>query len=73
MPCCFHFVEDVLDLAVGTDHKGHARDSFEYSSIHAFVFDHAEGVTNLLVRVSEQRILKVVLVAELLLLFGRIG
>ena len=73
MPCCLHFVEDVLDPAVGTDDKGHARDSLEYSSIHAFVFDHAEGVTNLLVRVGEQRIGKVVLVPEFLLLFGRIG
>ena len=73
MPFGFHVVEDVFDLAVGTDDERGPRDPFEDFAVHVFVFDHAEGIADLLVGIGEQGVGQVVLVLKLLLFVRAVG
>jgi len=73
MPIRFYVVEDVRNLAIRANYKCGARDSFHFSAIHIFFFDHAKGFADLLVGVREQGIGQVVFVLELLLRLRRVG
>ena len=73
MPFGFHIVKDVGNLAIRANYKCGARDSFHFSTVHIFFFDHAKGFADLLVGVREQGIGQVVFVLELLLRLRRVG
>ena len=73
MPISLDVVEDVGNLAVWTNHKCNACDSFHLSAIHIFFFDHPKGFADLLVRVRQQGIGQVVFVLEFLLILRRVG
>jgi hypothetical protein len=73
MPGGLHFVEDMMDLSIRPDHKRHARNAFEDSPIHGFVFNHAEGIADFLVGIGKQRVGEMVLVLKLFLFFDGIG
>src|ERR1035438_5484547 len=53
VPFGFHVVEDVFDLAVGTNHERCARDSLHFFAIHVFLFDYAEEIRDLLLRIGQ--------------------
>ena len=69
---------DVLDalMAVfihGSDEEGGALDALDQLAVHVFGLDDAEGVTDLLVFVGEQRVLEAELVREFLLRFDGVA
>jgi hypothetical protein len=43
----------VLNLAIRANHEGHTGNAFEDLSVHALVFDHAEGVADFLVCIGQ--------------------
>ena len=69
----FDLAEDVGDLAVVADEERCALDAHDLLAVHVLLFDHAEGVADLLVGVGEQSEGEIVLLLELLLGFGFIG
>jgi hypothetical protein len=69
----FYFREDVGDLALSVDDEGGAFDAHHFLPVHILLFDHAEGVADCLVGVSEKRIGKVVFLFELFLFGGGVG
>jgi len=69
----FDLGEYVRDSAVRADHERGALDSHHFVAVHVLFFDHAESLTDLLVRVGEQGVGQVVLSLELFLLVGRIS
>jgi len=69
----FYFREDVGDLALSVDDEGGAFDAHNFLPVHVLLFDHAKGVADCFVGVSEKRIGKIVFFFELLLLGGSVG
>ena len=65
--------KDVGDAAVGADNERGTLDAHHFVAVHVLFFDHAEGLTDLLVGVGEQGVGQVVLSLELFLLVGRIS
>ena len=73
MPVSLDVVEDVGNLAVRTDHKCNACDSFHLSSVHILFSDYAEGFADFLVGVGQQCVGQVVFVLEFLLILWLVG
>lgn len=73
MPFGFHIVEDVLDLAVGSNHERSSSNPLKDFAVHVLVFDHAEGMADFLVGIGEQGVGQVVLVLKLLLFVRAVG
>jgi hypothetical protein len=69
----FYFREDVGDLALSVDDEGGAFYSHHLLPVHVLLFDHAEGVADCLVWISEKRIGEVVLLFEGFLFGGGVG
>ena len=49
----FHVVEYVRDFSLRPNHKRRAGDPLHYLAIHIFVFDHTEGLADLLVFIRQ--------------------
>src|ERR1700687_1003702 len=67
VPFRLHIIENVLDLAVGTNDESRPRDPFHFLAIHVLLFDHAEKVRNFLLWIGQQRERQTELVLKLLL------
>jgi hypothetical protein len=63
----------VGDLALSVDDEGGAFYSHHLLPVHVLLFDHAEGVADCLVWISEKRIGQVVFLFELFLFAGGVG
>lgn len=68
-----HFLEDVLDLAFGTDQEGRSRDPHDFLAVHVLFFDDIIGITNLLLGVSQQGVGQVIFLLKFLLLLRGVG
>ena len=73
MPIRLHVVKDVGNLAIRADHKCGSCDSFHFSAIHIFFFDHAKGFADLLISIGQQGVGQVIFVLEFLLGLRRVG
>ena len=73
MPFGLHVVEDVLDLAIGADNEGGARDAHHLAAVQILLYQDAELVRDLLVRVGKQCEGQVVIILEFLLCSGGIA
>jgi hypothetical protein len=73
VPFSFDVVEDVRDFSLPIDDKSRTRDSFYLFPIHIFFFDYAEGFTDFLVRIRQQRVRQLILILKFLLGLRRIG
>jgi hypothetical protein len=69
----FHLVEDVFNLAVGTDKERGPLDAQRRFAVHVLFFDHVVGVADLLVLVGKQGERQIIFVLEFFLLVGRVG
>ena len=68
-----HVLEDLGDLAFSIDQERGARDALHLLAIHVLLFDHAKSFTQLLLRVGEQMVGKVILLLEFFLRGRSIG
>ena len=68
-----HVLEDLGDLAVGSDEEGGAGDAFHFLPVHVLFFNHAVGVRDLLLFIGEERKRQTELLLETLLCLGRVG
>ena len=66
-------VEDLSDLAIGSNDERGPGNSLHLLAVNIFFFDYAKLITNFLIRVGEQRVWQVVLRLKFLLRFGIIG
>ena len=66
-------IENVLDLAVRTNHEGSPRDAHHLAPVHIFFFHHAELAGNFLLWIGEQRVRQAVFVLKFLLGGGGIA
>jgi hypothetical protein len=73
MAFSLHFVEDVLNAAVGSDDERGAGDAHHFLPVHILLFDHAESVAGFLVGIAEQGVGQVVFVLKFLLPIYGIG
>jgi hypothetical protein len=69
----FYLGEDAGDLAFTVDNEGGALDPQELLAVHALLFHDAVSGADFLVGVGEERVGKVVLLLEFLLLFRAVG
>ena len=69
----FHLVEDMGDLAIGSDDEGGALDAHHRLAIHILFLHDAEGVGHLLVFIGQQGIGQLVFFLELFLPVRGIG
>jgi hypothetical protein len=70
---CFHFGEDVLDLAIRANDECGPGDAHYLLPIQVLFLQNAEGIGDYLVGVGEQAERKVVLVLKFLLRLRRVG
>src|ERR1700722_227543 len=67
-----YFLEDVLDLAIWTDHERGSRHTPDLLAIHVLLLHYAERIGDVLVSIGEEREGEAELVSKLFLIFRRV-
>ena len=69
----FHIFKYVRDAAIRPNYERSSGDPLHFLSVHVFLFDHTERVTDSFIGVGQQGIGEIVLILKLFLTLRRIG